>query len=303
MAKEENPSHIPVLKEKLIEILEPQPGQTVIDCTVGAAGHCLGILEKTKGNIKLIAIDIDPHAIELAKRNLKQYSDNIIFVNANFGRIYDIIKELNISAPDIIYADLGVSSMQLDNPERGFSFRADGKLDMRMNPELPKTAADIINSMKEQELADLIFKYGEETKSRKIAKLICQARRNQRIESTAKLAQIICQALGFSTDRLARQRIHPATKTFQALRIAVNNELGNLETLLNSIPKILKSSGRFAVISFHSLEDRIIKENFKQNEAKNIYRILTPKPIKPDQNEILRNPRARSAKLRAIQKI
>ncbi len=303
MRDAENSLHTPVLKEKLIEILSPRQEQIIVDCTTGAGEHCKAILEHTNGKAKIIAIDIDPNAINIAKQNLKEYSDNIIFVNANFGRITDILKQLDIKSVDLIYADLGVSSMQLDNHERGFSFRKQGPLDMRMNTNLPKTAADIINSMKEQDLADLIYKYSDEGKSRKIAKLICQARRNKRIETTTQLADIICQALGFSPDKLTRARIHPATKTFQALRIAVNNELTNLEKLLDNIPNILKSAGRFAIISFHSLEDRIIKENFKSNEAKGIYKILTTKPIKPDATEILRNSRARSAKMRAIQKI
>ncbi len=303
MKKEKHLSHIPVLKEKLIEILEPQQGQIIVDCTVGAGGHSKAIMKHTNGNAKIIALDIDSQTIDIAKENLKEYSDNITFINANFGKIADVLKELNIKSADLIYADLGVSSIQLDDKNRGFSFQKAGPLDMRMNINLPKTAADIINSMKEQDLADLIFKYGEEGKSRKIAKLICQARRNSRIESTKQLAQIICQALGFSSEKLAKQRIHPATKTFQALRIAVNNELTNLEKLLENVPEILSSSGRFAVISFHSLEDRIVKENFRKNEAAGIYKILTTKPIKPEANEILQNPRARSAKLRAIQKI
>ncbi len=275
---------------------------TAVDCTLGAGGHTKALLEKTKGNVKIIAIDIDPDAIEAARKNLSEYCDNITFINANFGRISGVLEELNIKSVDLIYADLGISSVQLDDVNRGFSFQKDGPLDMRMNPELTKTAADIINSMKEQELADLIFRYGEEGKSRKIAKLICQARRNRRIDSTAQLAEIVCQALGISDERLSRQRIHPATKTFQALRIAVNNELGNLDQLLKDVPSLLKLSGRFAVISFHSLEDRMVKENFRMNAQAGVYRILTPKPIKPDSNEVLRNSRARSAKMRAAKR-
>jgi len=300
-------SHIPVLTEKLIELLNPLEGQIAIDCTIGTGGHSKALLQKTSGKIHIIGLDIDPDAIEIAQKNLSGYSGNVTLINANFGRISHILEELSdsrrIESVDLIYADLGISSVQLDDANRGFSFQKDGPLDMRMNPQLPKTAADIINSMKEQELADLIFRYGQEGKSRKIAKLICQARRNRRIDSTAQLADIICQALGISPERLSRQRIHPATKTFQALRIAVNNELGNLEKLLNDAPLLLKPSGRFAVISFHSLEDRMVKENFRMNENSGVYRIITPKPIKPDANEILRNPRARSAKMRVIQKI
>ncbi|MFQ5615829.1 MAG: 16S rRNA (cytosine(1402)-N(4))-methyltransferase RsmH [Anaerolineales bacterium] len=186
--------------------------------------------------------------------------------------------------------------------QAGFSFTEDGPLDMRLDPSLSTRAADLVNGLKETGLADLIFRFGEEHRSRKIAHLICQARRHQRLDSTRQLAQIICQALGIDPGRISPSRKHPATRTFQALRIAVNDELTQLERLLDHAPACLAPGGVFAVISFHSLEDALVKRNFRQNAQNHIYSILTKKPIVPGQSEILRNPRARSAKLRAVEK-
>jgi len=294
--------HIPVLTKPLLDTLRPSPGQTGIDCTVGLGGHARSILEQDP-SVHLIGLDMDPSALELARKNLAPFSSQTTLVHSNFTDLANVLTTLNIPAVDFIYADLGVSSMQLDQGDRGFSFQSEGPLDMRMNPNVNKRAADLINSMKEQELADLIFKYGEEGKSKKIAHQIIQSRRSHRIDSTGELAAIVCQALGIDPNTIGRQRIHPATKTFQALRIAVNNELGNLETLLNTAPGLLKPNGRFAVISFHSLEDRLVKESFKKQAETGVFQILTAKPIEADPSEILRNSRSRSAKLRAIQKI
>ncbi len=253
--------------------------------------------------IRLIGFAVESTALEKARENLADYAGRVTFVQANFGDLARILSEQGLSEVDAIYADIGVSSMQIDQPERGFSFLQDGPLDMRMDRNEPKRAADIVNSYKETELADLIFKYGEEGKSRKIAHLIIQARRSHRIDSTAELASIVCQALGFDPQSISKQRIHPATKTFQALRIAVNHELENLEALLETAPTKLKHGGRFAVICFHSLEDRLVKERFRKLSSEGGYQLLTAKPIEAESVEILRNPRSRSAKLRALQKL
>ncbi len=297
--------HIPVLLDELIDALNIDNSRPsiIVDCTIGLAGHARAILEKSHPQTTFIGIDLDPKSIEIAKENLKSLPQNINLINANFGNIAKVLKHLNIKEVDIIYADLGISSYQLDASERGFSFQKDGPLDMRMSPNLPKTATDLINTLKESKLVEIIKTYGEEKSAKPIAKLICQVRKKERIERTKQLANLVCKAYGIDPEKISAQRIHPATKTFQALRIAVNHELDNLSALLKSAPHILKSGGRFAVISFHSLEDRIVKNNFKENEAKGIYKILTPKPVKPTPSEILRNPRARSAKLRVAEKI
>jgi 16S rRNA (cytosine1402-N4)-methyltransferase len=293
--------HIPVLTKPLLELLGPQAEQIAVDCTVGLGGHAKALLEK-EPSLKLIGLDMDPNALELARRNLEPWIDRVTLVQANFSQISNVLADLKIPAVDMIYADIGVSSMQIDQPGRGFSFLDEGPLDMRMDPSLTKRAADLVNGLKETELSDLIFQYGDEGRSRKIAHMIIQARRSHRIDSTTELASLICQAMGIDPQNMSRQRIHPATKTFQALRIAVNNELGNLESLLASAPNLLNPQGRLAVISFHSLEDRIVKDDFKKREEQGIYRIITPKPIEAEPSEILRNSRSRSAKLRGAQK-
>jgi 16S rRNA (cytosine1402-N4)-methyltransferase len=295
-------THIPVLTQSLLQVLSPAPSDVGVDGTLGAGGHARAILERDH-TLRLVGLDLDPSALRQAKENLAAFADRVALVHANFAEIPRVLAEHRIPAVDFIYADLGVSSMQLDQGERGFSFQHDAPLDMRMDPDLPKRAADLVNSLKEPELADLIFRYGEEGRSKKIAHLIIQARRSRRIDSTAELASIVCQALGLDPRAIGRQRIHPATKTFQALRIAVNDELGNLRRLLELAPAVLKPGGRLAIISFHSLEDRLVKENFRDHEKRGTYQVLTAKPIEADPSEILRNPRSRSAKLRAAQKI
>jgi len=295
-------THISVLTRPLLQGLRPSHDETGVDCTVGLGGHARLILEQ-EPTVRLIGLDMDPSALEQAKENLAPQADRITLVHANFADLPNVMANLSIPAVDFIYADLGVSSMQLDEGGRGFSFQSDGPLDMRMNPDIPRRAADLVNSMKEPELADMIFKYGEEGRSKKIAHRIIEARRSHRIDSTAELAALVCEGLGVDPNAIGRQRIHPATKTFQALRIAVNDELGNLERLLEAAPSLLKPGARFAVISFHSLEDRLVKDDFRKRSEAGVYQVLTPKPIEAEPTEILRNPRSRSAKLRVVQKI
>lgn len=305
MQKDINPEHIPVLVDELIELLsiDKQKPQLIVDCTVGLGGHAKAVLSRACPESKFIGLDIDPSSLEVAKENLKGFKQDIQLINANFGNIVKVLRHLNIDKVDVIYADLGLNSWQLSQAERGFSFQLDGPLDMRMNPTLPKSAADLVNTLKESELIKIFKEYGEEKLAKAIAKLIMQSRKKQRIERTSQLAEIVCRAYKVDPDKVSSYRIHPATKVFQALRIAVNQELDNLATLLKSAPYVLSSGGRIAIISFHSLEDRLIKQNFKENEEKGIYRILTDKPIKPSSSEIIRNPRARSSKLRAAEKL
>lgn len=285
----------------LIDLLAPSVGQIAVDCTVGLGGHAKALLEREPA-MTLIGLDMDPRALEAAGKTLAAWADRVKLIHANFSELSHVLTELKIPTVDMVYADIGVSSMQIDRADRGFSFLEEGPLDMRMDPSQGKRAADLVNGLKEAELADLIFQYGEEGKSKKIAHLIIQARRSHRIDSTTELASIVCQALGMDPQHLSRQRIHPATKTFQALRIAVNNELGNLEGLLKSAPQVLGMGGRLAIISFHSLEDRMVKDDFKRRGDEGVYRVLTPKPIEAEAGEILRNSRSRSAKLRGAQK-
>jgi 16S rRNA (cytosine1402-N4)-methyltransferase len=298
----ESGTHIPVLTTPLLEVLRPGINEVGVDCTLGLGGHAGAVLAR-EGSVRLIGLDMDPSALERARENLASFSSQVTLIHSNFADLLRVLEELKQPAVDFIYADLGFNSTQMDESPRGFSFQHDAPLDMRMDPSLGRRAADLVNSLREPELGDLIFQYSEEGRSKKIAKLICQARRSHRIDSTAELAGIVCQALGVDPNNLGRQRIHPATKTFQALRIAVNNELGNLEKLLKIVPGILKPGGRFAVISFHSLEDRLVKDDFRTRSQDGVYEILTPKPIEAQPSEILRNPRSRSAKLRAAQKI
>lgn len=299
----EQQQHIPVLVDQLVALVNPSPGTVGVDCTLGGGGHALAICRAVGGDITLFGIDVDPGAIKLARRTLADFSASVTTVRGNFAAISQILSERGHQTVNFIYADLGTSSMQLAAADRGFSFCHDGPLDMRLDPELTTRAADLVNSLKETELGDLIFRYGEEPKSRKIARLICQARRGHRLDSTRELADLVCQALGIDPDRLRPGRIHPATKTFQALRIAVNDELGRLERLLEQVDSLLAPGGRFAVISFHSLEDALVKEDFRRKEEKGIYRPLTKKPVVAEQSEIIRNSRSRSAKLRAVKKV
>jgi len=296
-----DPQHIPVLLEEVLKVLDPQPGQTVVDCTVGLGGHAMPIAERIGREGLLVGLDADQQAVAASEERLRSFGRSVRLLNRNFSELSAVLSELGITRVDAIFADLGVSSLQLDKADRGFSFQQDGPLDMRMDQRLSVRAADLVNSLKEQQLSDLLYTYGQEGKSRKIAQLICQKRRSRRIDSTAELAGIVCEALGIRYDP-SKRRIHPATKTFQALRIAVNGELDALRRLLEQAPKLLKAGGRIALISFHSLEDAAVKDDFRQKAKEGLYFILTKKPLAPTATEILRNPRSRSAKLRGAQR-
>lgn len=276
---------------------------TVVDGTLGGGGHAEAILKVIGRGGRLIAMDQDPIALKNAKEKLKNYPQ-ATFHHANFSDIDQVLTKLNISSVDAVLLDIGLSSNQLEDAERGFSFEREGPLDMRMNPEAPVSAKDLINDLSEEELADLFWRYGEERRSRRYASWICRERKRQSIETTTDLAAIIQRATPVPKSKPKhRKRIHYATRIFQALRIAVNRELQVLEETLPKIWNCLGKGGRLAVISFHSLEDRIVKNIFRDwYQSKEALRV-TKKPIVPTREEILENKRSRSAKLRAVEKL
>jgi 16S rRNA (cytosine1402-N4)-methyltransferase len=291
--------HVPVLLNEALQYLAVKPGSTVVDCTLGLAGHSSEILRQLGPNGRLIAFDRDPQAMELAAAKLDE-------VRAELGSQapqVELIGEAFSSAPmhvapgsvDALLADFGISSLQLDEATRGFSFMADGPLDMRMDTRRGDTAEQVVNEANERELADLIYEYGEERRSRRIARAIVRGRP---VTTTGQLAQIVRSA----APAMKQDRIHPATRTFQALRIYVNRELDEIKTLMEAAPKLLKPSGRLAVISFHSLEDRIVKDSLRDGAHKGLWTLLTKKPVTAGEDEIERNPRSRSAKLRAAER-
>ncbi|MEA5531206.1 16S rRNA (cytosine(1402)-N(4))-methyltransferase RsmH [Dolichospermum sp. UHCC 0684] len=280
-------SHIPVLSQEVITGLNIQPGGNYLDLTVGGGGHSRLILE-TAEDVKVTCVDQDEDALKAAKENLSEFGDRVNFIHSNFAN-YQFIE----NSYDGILADLGVSSYHLDNPERGFSFRNTANLDMRMNQQQSLTAGDIINEWDEKELADIFFKYGEERLSRRIARRIVEKRP---FNTTTELANAIAYSV---PPKYRHGRIHPATRVFQALRIAVNDELKVLETLIEKAPNALIPGGRIAIISFHSLEDRPVKHGLRNSP---LLRILTKKPIIATEEEIKQNPRSRSAKLRIAEK-
>ncbi|NLW24321.1 MAG: 16S rRNA (cytosine(1402)-N(4))-methyltransferase RsmH [Clostridia bacterium] len=310
-----NFEHVPVLIKEVIDILNPQPGEVFVDCTLGKGGHSREILKRIIPDGYLIGIDQDANALRAAKENLADFQDNVIFVHSNYERLDEIIREYIPSGADGILFDLGVSSHQLDEKERGFSYMQDAPLDMRMNRENPFTAKDLVNSYSQEMLAKIIKEYGEERWAQRIAEFIVQARQEKSIETTGELVKIIKAAIPAGA---RKEGPHPAKRTFQAIRIAVNRELEILEETLEKAVMCLKEGGRIGVISFHSLEDRIVKEKFKywslkcvcppelpicQCNKKQIVKILTRKPVTASSLELRENPRARSAKFRAAVKI
>ena len=297
-----NTEHIPVLAGTLAEqIVIPSDG-VIVDATIGQGGHSL-LLGKTLGpDAVIIGMDIDQSAVGRAQDVLKTLVCKVVVLHSNFSEIREQLRSQGIEKVDLILADLGVCSAQLADPAYGLSFRTNMPLDMRIDKRLERTAADIVNKLDEKSLADLIYEFGEDRASRRIARFIARERQIEPITTTGRLAEIVCKALR-SPRQGRKSRIHPATRTFQALRIAVNNELENLQTLLSSAPMLLKKNGQIAVISYHSLEDRRVKNDFRQNEKAGMYRIMTKKPIEPTQAEIRDNRRARSAKLRIAQRL
>lgn len=293
--------HTPVLADFAAGIAL-KADAVVVDATLGLGGHSKIFAKSLSKDGVLIGIDVDLNSLAAAKKNLADAVCKVIFVRENFANVSAVLTQNGIAKADLIFADLGFCSAQLTDSNKGLSFNEDGKLDMRLDDRLSITAADIVNSRDEKGLADLIYNLGQERASRRIARSIVFARGKKRIDSTLELVNIICRALNCSPDS-HRSKIHPATKTFQALRIAVNSELENLQTLLSSAPSVLAKDGKIVVISFHSLEDRLVKNDFRQRKTDDIYEISTKKPIVAEFDEIRLNPRARSAKLRmAIKK-
>ncbi len=309
--------HLPVLYKTIITALEPKSLRRYVDGTLGAGGHAAGILEASAPKGELLGLDLDPQALAIARERLAPFGKRAHIRQASYIAMKDEAAGLGWQAVDGILLDFGVSSMQLDKPERGFSFLNDGPLDMRFSPNTALSAADLVNTFSEEDLADIIFRYGEERFSRRIARSIIG---NRPINTTRQLAELILKSIG------KKERIHPATRTFQALRIAVNEELEAVETVLplavsllrNPDPASGKAGGRLAVISFHSLEDRIVKEYFRRESRdcicppqqpvctcghKAIIKEITRKPIQADEEEIKTNSRSRSAKLRIVEKI
>src|SRR5688572_24084807 len=302
--------HKPVLYQEIIHALQPHNRGRYVDGTLGAGGHARGILEACTPDGQLLGLDVDPNALAIARETLAPYEHRIHLVQASHITLSKQLDLLKWDSVDGIVLDLGASSMQFDNPERGFSFMQDGPLDMRFGINAKITAEEIINTFDEKELADIIFRYGEDRESRKIAKAIVM---NRPLHTTRELVAVIEKASPRRGDRL-----HPATQTFQALRIAVNDELAAVEKTLPQAVAALGSGGRLAVISFHSLEDRIVKDYFREQgkdivnppyerlyeeERKAVVKLVSKKPITPSDEEIQENPRARSAKLRVIEKL
>ena len=304
--------HIPVLLEETLFWLAPRPGGVYVDATVGAGGHAEAILDRIAPGGRLIGLDRDEVAIAAARSRLGRFGKAALIVRANYAAIREVLAHEGFGRVDGILFDLGASSMQFDDPGRGFSFQVPGPLDMRMDRGQRRSAADLVNGLPERELADLIWRYGEERFSRRIARAIAGARP---IQTTSALAEIVARAV---PRRSWSRGLHPATRTFQALRIAVNDELLNLENAIPDAAEVLRGAGRLCAITFHSLEDRMIKHPFLRlsrgcthppgasaslDDGKPCLRILTKKPVTPSPEEVARNPRARSAKLRAAERV
>ena len=290
-------SHTPVLPRAVCELLAVCEGDVVVDATVGAGGHARLLAEAIGPAGRLIGLDVDPPSLELAEAALRGCSCPVDLLHANFAEARSVLASVGVDRVDVLLADLGVSSMQLDDSERGFSFRKDGPLDMRMDPRLEVTAADLVNRLKERELSDLLYYNAQERASRRITKRICEARRERRITTTGRLAGVVASAVG--VDPASRKaKIHPATRTFLALRMAVNDEIGCLTALLEAAPDMLNPGGRIGIIAFHSVEDKPVKTDFRRRKNENVYRIVTQRPVVADPEERRSNPRSRSAKLR-----
>ena len=289
--------HVPVLFQEALDFLRVRPGATIVDCTLGLAGHAEGMARQLGSAGHLIGFDRDPEALELARARLARVCDElgsqapkVTLIGEAFSRIAEHVAPVSANG---LLADFGVSSLQFDEARRGFSFQADGPLDMRMDTRSGPTAEQVVNETSERELANLIYEYGEERRSRTVARAIVRGRP---ITTTGQLARIVASAVP------PMKHIHPATRTFQALRIFVNQELDEIRALLEAAPKLLKPSARLVVISFHSLEDRIAKDSIRGGAQRGIWKVLTRKPVTASEDEIHSNPRSRSAKLRAAER-
>lgn len=295
--------HVSVLPAEVLTWLDPQPGGVYVDATLGGAGHARAILERTGPTGALIGFDRDPRAREVAAARLADFGPRVRLVGAPFGelaaRLPAELAALGVDAVDGVLADIGVSSPQLDDAARGFSFREAGPIDMRMDTSSGETARELLERLEERELADVLFEYGEERKSFRVAKSIKDALARGELETTLDLQRAVQRALGRPPGKKGARRIDPATRTFQALRIAVNGELQELERLVDGAPDFIRPGGRLVIISFHSLEDRIVKHRFRGDER---LEVLTKRPLTASDEELAENPRAKPAKLRAARR-
>lgn len=298
----DRPAHIPVMAEQVVGFLARRPEDVVLDVTVGLGGHARLLGERLGPKGILIGLDLDPGNLEAARGALAGLRCRVELGQVGSSEAAEFCRKLGIPAADAILADLGVSSTQLDDPVRGFSFQREGPLDMRMDPAGEWTAADIVNEWPADRLADLFFETAQERRSRRIAKVIERQRQVRRIETTTELADIVVRAVGLGRGR-GRSRIHPATKTFLALRMAVNQELEHLERFLLQGMDMLSQGGRMAILAFHGTEDRIVKRAFRDWARAGKAMLLSKKPLTPDRKEQSANPRARSAKLRALERV
>jgi len=291
--------HKPVLAAEVLDALRPKPGDLVVDCTVGLGGHARLLLERITPGGRLLASDFDPQNIERARSALQEVpGGNFTIHHSNFAALPTLLMKDGIEKVDAILADLGVASPQIDDPARGFSYRKPGPLDMRMDPGRSESAAQLLARLSEREIRDALLELGDETDAPKIAELVVQRRRAQPIETTEALMALVCEARDFTLQRAAGAKLHPAARTFQALRILVNREMPNLERLLTVAVDLLRPGGRIAIISFHSGEDRRVKQSFKEAARASLYSRISSEPVIATLAEQQSNPRSRSAKLR-----
>jgi 16S rRNA (cytosine1402-N4)-methyltransferase len=290
--------HLPVLMDPVLRALLPRPGDTIVDCTLGLGGHSAELLQRITPGGRLIGIDFDPVNITLARARLEAIGGSFELHHNNFAALPTVLTQAGIERVDGILADLGVASPQIDDPARGFSYRQQGPLDMRMDPTRGQPASAIVNRLSERELAAAFLELGDETDAPQIARLIVERRQESPITTTEELMAIICEARDFTIKRAAGAKLHPAARAFQALRILVNREMANLERLLTVLPHHLKPGGTAAIISFHSGEDRRVKAAFREELAQGTYAAISPDPVIADEAEQKLNPRSRSAKLR-----
>ena len=294
--------HIPVLLQEVLEVLAPRPGQIVVDCTLGLGGHAAAILERLLPGGRLIGIDMDPANLQMARQALQAKSDSFELYHNNFAALPTVLAQAGMERVDGIVADLGVASPQIDDPARGFSYRQPGPLDMRMDPTRGQPASTLINRLSQRELADALLELGDEDDAAEIARLIVRRRATRPILTTEELTEIVCEARDFTLKRAAGAKLHPAARTFQALRILVNRELANLDRLLAVLPGCLNPGGAAAIISFHSGEDRRVKRSFREGHATGLYEQISLDPVCAGPQEQRANPRSRSAKLRSARR-
>jgi 16S rRNA (cytosine1402-N4)-methyltransferase len=292
--------HEPVLPDQVLEALDPRPGQVIVDCTLGRGGHAELIAQRLGESGTLVGVDVDPRNLVYAQERLKNAPCTVRLFHANFAELEDVLAEVGVSQAHGILADLGLSTNQFFEADYGLSFSAPMPLDMRLDPRITQTAADLVNSMPPEDLANVLYELAQERYSRRIARKIAEARRLSPIQSTEQLADLVRSAIPSRGG--APERIDPATRTFLALRMAVNRELPNLQRLLEHAPQHLLPGGRLAIISFQSMEDRMVKQAFRALDQSGHFSILTKKPLVPDDSELARNPRSRSSKLRVVER-